>query len=220
MPATKRLFSDSLTLARLTGARGGRVLFHNFSLTIAAGQAVRLTGDNGTGKSSLLRMVAGVLPVMEGSVSFGNKNPAVCDRLDYANLYAFLPADDRDLKLLETGVENLAFWAALWKIENPAAAAAAALQAMGLQSLAQVALRYYSAGQKRRLSLARVLLKQSPLWLLDEPFNALDTKSADLLTVVLQNHLAQGGVALLAAHQAPVLENVSVVELGAKGGGA
>lgn len=220
MPATKRLFSDSLTLAHLTGARGGRVLFQNFSLTLAAGQATRLTGDNGTGKSSLLRMVAGVLPVMEGYVSFGNKNPALCDRIDYAKCYAFLPADDRDLKLLETGAENLGFWAGLWKIQNPAAAVDTALQAMGLQSLAGVPVRYYSAGQKRRLSLARVLLKQSPLWLLDEPFNALDAKSSDLLMTALQSHLAQGGVALLAAHQAPALENVRVVDIGTEGGGA
>lgn len=215
MPAAKRLFSKTLTLSDITCRRGGRVLFQNVSLTVPPGGIVHLTGRNGAGKSSLLRLIAGALPTAAGRVLWDGADISEMDREDYAQDYAFLPPDDRDLKLLETARENLLFWAMLWKIKTPDAAVNAALADMGLAPLADVPVRVFSAGQKRRLSLARLRMKQSALWLLDEPFNALDSHAADLLADALRAHAAAGDIVVLAAHQAPALAGVTALPLGA-----
>lgn len=214
MPATKRLFSKTLTLSDITCQRGGRVLFQNFSLEAPAGSIVRLTGRNGTGKSSLLRQVAGALPVQAGRILWDGADVSEMDAAHYAENYAFLPADDRDLKLLETAQENLCFWAMLWKIKNPAAAAVRAMAVMGLADLADVPVRILSAGQKRRLSIARVLMKQSPLWLLDEPFNALDDVAAEQFATAIQAHAVNGGIILMAAHHAPEMDRMLTLRMG------
>jgi heme exporter protein A len=215
MPAAKRLFSKTLTLSDITCQRGGRVLFQNFSLDAPAGTVVRLTGRNGAGKSSLLRQVAKALPVMQGRILWDAVDISEIEAESYAENYAFLPADDRDLKLLETAMENLLFWAALWKIKTPQAAAQQALSAIGLSNLADVPVRIFSAGQKRRLSIARVLMKQSALWLLDEPFNALDDVAAAQLATAIQAHAVSGGIVLMAAHQAPDMERSLTLRMGA-----
>jgi len=213
MPVAKRLFSKTLALSDITCRRGGRVLFQNFSLDAPAGVIVRLTGRNGAGKSSLLRLVAGALPAAAGRLLWDGTDISEMEAADYAQDYAFLPPDDRDLKLLETARENLLFWAALWKIKAPASAAAQALSAIGISALADVPVRLFSAGQKRRLSIARVLMKQSPLWLLDEPFNALDEAAAAHLAVAIERHAAAGGIVLMAAHHAPDMARVQVLRM-------
>lgn len=214
MPATKRLFSKTLTLSDITCQRGGRVLFQNFSTEAPAGTIVRLTGRNGAGKSSLLRQVAGVLPVSAGRILWDGFDISEMDAASYAESYAFLPADDRDLKLLETALENLCFWAMLWKIKDPTDAARRAMGVMGLADLADVPVRILSAGQKRRLSIARVLMKQSPLWLLDEPFNALDDVAAEQFATAIQAHAHSGGVVFMAAHHAPEMDRMLTLRMG------
>lgn len=214
MPAAKRLFSKTLSLSDITCQRGARVLFQNFSMDAPAGTIVRLTGRNGTGKSSLLRQVAGALPAVKGRILWDGMDISEMEAAAYAENYAFLPADDRDLKLLETAQENLCFWAMLWKINQPVDAARRAMTMMGLMELADVPVRIFSAGQKRRLSIARVLMKRSPLWLLDEPFNALDDIASEQFATAIQAHAVSGGIVLMAAHHAPDMERLQTVRMG------
>ncbi|MDP2206777.1 MAG: heme ABC exporter ATP-binding protein CcmA [Alphaproteobacteria bacterium] len=211
----KRLFSSTLSFADVACIRGNRLLFQNFSASLAAGGVLRLAGANGAGKTSLLRIVARALPHAAGRILWDGVNILENENIAHNARFAFLPADDRDLKLLETARENLHFWAVLWCIENSAAAIDAALAAMGLSSLADTPVRVFSAGQKRRLSLARIILKQCPLWLLDEPFNALDDAAIDLLSQAMAAHLAAGGMVMMATHHHPDIKNMQTAHLAA-----
>lgn len=211
MGASNRLF----VLKNLACTRGGRALFQNLNLEAGAGDVVHLSGPNGAGKTSLLRVLAGALP-FEGEILWDEKNFLENGRTIHAARYAFLPPDDRSLKVLETAYENLSFWATLW---NAAPVAIhGALAQMGLSTLKETPVRRFSAGQKRRLSLARVLVKPAKLWLLDEPFNGLDTEAAALFAAALDRHVAAGGMAVIASHypvHPPKGGRLSRIELGA-----
>lgn len=113
---------------------------------------------------------------------------------------AFLPADDRSLKPQETALENLRFWAGLWGAKDMACLDA--LEKMKIFDLRDRPVKYFSAGQKRRLSLARVFIKKAPLWLLDEPLNGLDRDSYDLFVKAINVHCSLGGMAAIASHYA------------------
>jgi heme exporter protein A len=160
--------------------RGGRLLFEGLDLSLGAGQAVLVAGPNGTGKSSLLRLAAGLLAPLAGRVE-----AAPCALADER------PALDPELPLGRA----LAFWAPV------SAAIGPALAAVGLGALGEVPVRLLSTGQLRRASLARVSLSGVRLWLLDEPANGLDTASLDLLGGLIARHLADGGAILGASHQ-------------------
>lgn len=193
MNASKRLFE----LKNVACIRGGRALFHNLSCGLQDGDVLHLSGSNGTGKTSLLRIMAGALPAAEGEILW-NGQPFLADGgEEHARRIAFLPSDDRNLKVLETAGENLDFWAAL---SGTVSKRGLALERMGLASLKDTPVRRLSAGQRRRLSLARILLSTAPLWLLDEPFNGLDAASAHLFRVALNDHAVQGGMAAIASH--------------------
>ncbi|NJC04662.1 heme exporter protein A [Sphingomonas kaistensis] len=169
-----------LALHNVACWRGGRLLFDGLDLVLQAGDAMLVTGPNGTGKSSLLRLAAGLLRPLGGRVE-----AARCALADER------PALDPELPLAAA----LAFWA-------PAGGAVpAALTAAGLDALAEVPVRLLSTGQLRRASLARVSLSGAPLWLLDEPANGLDAGSLDLLAALVARHLADGGAILAASHQ-------------------
>jgi len=211
----KRLFSSTLGFADVACIRGNRLLFQNFSATLRAGDVLRLAGANGAGKTSLLRIAAGALPHAAGRILWDGVDILENKGAPHHARFAFLPADDRDLKLLETARENLRFWAALWQLQTPVAAVDAALSAMGLLPLANAPVRILSAGQKRRLSLARVILKQSPLWLLDEPFNALDDTAIQLLSQAMAAHLAAGGMVMMATHHHPDIKGMQTAHLAA-----
>lgn len=220
MALAKRLFSSSLRFADVACVRASRLLFQNFSAVLQPGQVLRLAGVNGAGKTSLLRIAAGALPCAQGAVVWDGVDILENGAQAHNARFAFLPADDRDLKILETAWENLAFWAHLWGVASPAAAVDAALAQMGLSALAGAPVRILSAGQKRRLSLARLLLKQSPLWLMDEPFNALDAAATALLADALARHLAAGGMAMMATHHHPPLAGLQTATLQTPGGAA
>ena len=169
-----------LTLDGVACWRGGRLLFEGLDLILEPGEATLVTGPNGTGKSSLLRLAAGLLQPLAGTVT-----AAPCALADER------PALDPELPLGRA----LAFWA-------PATSdLPAALAATGLDQLAEVPVRLLSTGQLRRASLARVSLGGAPLWLLDEPANGLDAASLDLLAALIAKHLAGGGAILAASHQ-------------------
>lgn len=213
MASAKRLFSSTLRFADIACVRGSRLLFQNFSCVVGAGSVLRLAGVNGAGKTSLLRIAAGALPCAQGSVLWDSVNITENDAAVHNARFAFLPADDRDLKLLETARENLTFWARLWQLPDTAAAVQMALDTMGLFALADAPVRVLSAGQKRRLSLARMVMKPSPLWLMDEPFNALDDAAIGLLMQALAVHLDTGGMAIMATHHHPDIQGMQTAVL-------
>lgn len=164
--------------------RGERILFRNLTFALEPGQAGLLTGPNGVGKSSLLRLLAGLLQPSAGSY-IAPETKALCD--DRLALDDHLPLE-----------QTLAFWA---KLDGKGQADAGDAMALaGLDHLAEVPVRYFSTGQRQRARLARTYLTNARLWLLDEPANGLDTDSVDQLGLALQGHLDDGGIILAASH--------------------
>ena len=194
MRTTKRVFD----ISALSCVRGGRLLFQNLSFHFSEGDVLHLSGPNGAGKTSLLRILAGALPAAGGKINWQGKDFLEGGVEDHAKRYAFLPSDDKSLKSVETAGENLRFWAGLFGV--PEKKIRTALKKMDMEKLADTPVKYLSAGQRRRLSLARVFLKDAPLWLLDEPLNGLDIKSYDLFMDAINEHTADGGMAAIASH--------------------
>lgn len=175
---------DHLIAAGLSCVRGEKMLFRDLNFTLKPKQAGLLTGPNGVGKSSLLRLIAGLLEPFAGSVS-APSGVALCD--DRLALDESLP--------LQSALE---FWSAMdGKAQSECEAA---MTAAGLSHLAEVPVRYFSTGQRQRARLARTYLTGAQLWLLDEPANGLDAASVAQLGVVLQAHLDRGGSILAASH--------------------
>jgi heme exporter protein A len=156
--------------------RGGRLLFEDLSFELAAGDRLQVTGPNGSGKTSLLRLAAGLLRQEKGQVH--RAKLALAD--DHLAL-------DRELPLYRA----LRMWAA---------DVGPAIEALGLAHLTEVPVRLLSSGQAKRATLARVAASGVPLWVLDEPFNALDSESSDRLQGLIDSHCAAGGAVLAASH--------------------
>jgi heme exporter protein A len=178
--------------------RGGRRVFAGVGFSIAAGHALVLTGPNGAGKSSLLRVIAGLIRPVAGAVALEGGDP----ELSVGEQSHYVGHLD-PLKPALTVTENLAFWARFLngaRAADEAALIARALDAAGLADLAGMPAGYLSAGQRRRLSLARVLAAPRPVWLLDEPTTALDAASQERLQAVMNAHLAEGGLIVAATH--------------------
>ncbi len=175
--------------------RGGRLLFEDVSFALERGEAAIVTGPNGTGKSSLIRVAAGLLDAAaghvqrKGSVALADENAAL----------------DSDLSLGRA----LRFWARL----DGSARLDAALEAMGIAHLVPVPVRMLSTGQRKRAALVRVIASNAPLWLLDEPTNGLDAESVSRLERACAEHRTQGGVVLAATHLAFGLEGAQAISL-------
>jgi heme exporter protein A len=170
-----------LRFDQVTCLRGGRLLFRNLDLTLRAGEALVVGGPNGVGKSSLIRIAAGLLRPFAGTVARGS----ALGLADEAN------ALDERLALGRA----LEFWARL-----DGRSPDAAMAAMGLAHLAEVPVRMLSTGQRKRATIARVIASRAPLWLLDEPANGLDSDGADLLAQAIGTHRQNGGAVLAASH--------------------
>lgn len=173
--------------------RGERRLFDRFDLHLQAGEAISLTGANGAGKTSLLRAVAGLLEPEAGDIGFGGEDPAAARA---AGLH-FLGHHD-GLKPARTAAEEFGFWTR-WDGAS-AMATALAVQSLELAPLMPLEIRRLSAGQRRRIALARLVAARRPLWLLDEPMSPLDAAWRARFGELIAAHLATGGMVLAAVH--------------------
>lgn len=182
-----------LDVETLTVRRGGRAVLDGVSFRVASGEALLLTGPNGAGKTTLLRAVAGLIGAEAGVVSLagGDVEATVGDQCHFVgHLNAVKPG--------LTAMENLSFWeGALGHDTMPVHRA---LDRFGLGGMADVPAGYLSAGQKRRLGLARLLVARRPVWLLDEPTVSLDAASVGTFAGIVAEHLANGGIVVAATH--------------------
>ncbi|MXO72778.1 heme ABC exporter ATP-binding protein CcmA [Alteraurantiacibacter buctensis] len=181
-----------LTATDLACRRGERLLFARLSLELSSGQALQVAGPNGMGKSSLIRLLAGLLRPFAGSVERSGQLALVDER----------PALDEHQPLGAA----LAFWGALDK-------GAAPLERLGLATLIDVPVRYLSTGQRKRAALARLIGQDAPIWLLDEPLNGLDTHGVALVEALVGEHCVGGGMAVIASHQPFTLPGLQRLDL-------
>ena len=192
--------SQGLQLDDLTCTRGSRQLFSSLTMGVKPGDLLRVRGANGAGKTSLLRMLCGLLLPTSGQVLWcGKPLAAQRDKLGQDLMYLGHAAALKDEL---SPLENLADACALGGHASGTAAAMAALQGAGLRGHERTPARRLSQGQRRRSALARLALSQNaPLWILDEPFNALDTAANVWLTGLIESHLHSGGMVVLTSHQ-------------------
>ncbi len=190
--------------------RGGRLLFAGLSFEAEQGSALIVTGPNGAGKSSLLRALCGFLPVQSGGFALQGGDP---ERTVGEEAHYLGHADA--LKGALSAGENLAFWAGALGGDPSRQASRNALGRVGLAHVIDFPVRALSAGQKRRVALARLLVAQRPLWLLDEPTTALDAAAQAAFAAILQDYLNDGGVVVAATHAPLGLSGARELRLGA-----
>ncbi|CAN5417097.1 heme ABC exporter ATP-binding protein CcmA [soil metagenome] len=196
-----------LNLENLSVRRGGRLLFEGLNLSLAAGEAAALTGRNGAGKTSLLRTISGLVQTESGAVTFGDLDPSQA-RGEGLHLIGHLDG----LKPARTAREELDFWAR-WT-GGDAASTIKAIATLELSTLLDLEVRRLSAGQRRRLALARLIAAPRPLWLLDEPLSPLDAVWRERFGQVMAGHLATGGLIVAAVHD-PLPVPHKTLEIGA-----
>ena len=202
-----------LVAENLVLQRGGRTVVDGLSFRLDSGEALLLTGPNGSGKTTLLRALAGFLAPASGTILLVDA-PAERERAELSHFVGHLDG----LKSHLTVAENLAFWAAYLDEEGGGAQRErleAALDRFDLAALADIPAGYLSAGQKRRLALARLGVAERPVWLLDEPTVSLDAASVALLVKAIARHVAAGGLAAIATHVPMGLERAREIRLGA-----
>jgi heme exporter protein A len=188
-----------LQASNLSCIRGDRELFSGVGFELAPGGLLRLLGANGAGKTSLLRLLCGLLRPDTGNVQWsGVDTDADPDAFHAAMLYL---GHQNALQDALTVQENLAFYAALAGDSGQALRTVPALTRMGVRACQHKLVRHLSQGQKRRAALSRLLLTQAPLWILDEPFVALDHAAILTLAEVVSEHLQQGGMVIMTSHQ-------------------
>jgi heme exporter protein A len=207
-----------LAAAELIGAdlacrRGQRLVFTGLSFRLAAGGALTLTGANGSGKSSLLRIIAGLLAPAAGQLSWG-ATPVSADLAGHRAGLHYVGHLDA-IKPAMTPREMLSFWGALrgGRVGRAASRHEAALAALAVDGIADWPCRWLSAGQRRRVALARLLAEPAPLWLLDEPTAALDLDGQSRLEQAIASHCAAGGMVIVATHTPLALDGAAILAL-------
>ena len=198
----------------LVCVRGERRVFADLDFAVDAGGALVLAGANGSGKSSLLRLMAGLSRPASGTLAWDGAATAVDPEAHRARLHYVGHLDA--VKPVLTVAENLRFWAGLRpgrRAGNPGDSVGPELETFGIAHLADVPGRFLSAGQKRRLTLARVVTAPAPLWLLDEPTTALDEAATASLEAAIAGHRAGGGMVVVATHARMAVDGARVLDL-------
>ncbi len=194
-----------LRVEELAARRGERVIFSNVSLGLEPGEATVVTGPNGAGKTTLLRVLAGLLPASGGSFGFdphSEDEPPPVHYLGHHNA----------LKFALTAHENLDFWQSFAGAGT--LPVADALERVGLTGVDHVPAGDLSAGQKRRVALARLLLNDRPVWLLDEPTSTLDQDAEARFVGLIEDHLETGGIAVITTHRKLALKGLQTLKMG------
>ena len=210
-PPNLSLNLSSLRANALTCVRGERTLFTGLDLEVSAGQWLHVRGENGIGKTSLLRLLSGLTKPAAGEI-FWNEQLISADPSEYHRNLLFLGHRD-SLKEDLTALENLSIATALDGVAISEEEILLALHRFGLRGREDLPVNCLSAGQKRRVLLARLLLRQAKLWILDEPFNALDVRAVEMLSELILEHIASGGMAIMTSHQEIPMPNGRVVQL-------
>lgn len=201
-----------LTVENLSVRKGEDLLFMNISLMLTSGESLLLTGKNGTGKSTLLRTIAGLLPPETGTITLSGlgvdsevRASEACHYLGHRN------AMKADL----TVFENLTFWKSFLGnfIGGNSITIEEAAEIVRLTAITHLPYGYLSAGQQRRFAMAKVLISWRPIWLLDEPTAALDKESEKLFAEIMQKHLDKGGMIIAATHQPLGFECTNTIEM-------
>ena len=195
-----------LVASGLAAVRSGRAVFADQSFAVGSGELLAVTGPNGSGKSTMLRLVAGLIRPAGGTVSLDpSAEEGVGAEVHYlGHLDALKPS--------LTLSENLSFWKKLWR--GPGLQPGEALDRLGLAHLADLPAGILSAGQKRRAAIARLLLANRPIWLLDEPTTALDVDAEKTLGRLIGKHLSDGGLVLAATHRPLPVASTATLRLG------
>jgi heme exporter protein A len=183
-----------LVAENLGGERGGETVFSGIGFALEKGDALVVTGPNGAGKSTLLRVVAGLLPVAQGRVRVeggGEDFPSVASACHYLG-------HQNAMKTVLSVAENLRFWREF--SGEPALGIEEALETVGLEGIGHLPFGYLSTGQRRRASIAKLLVSHRPLWLLDEPTAGLDKASEERFGGLMRRHLEAGGMVIAATH--------------------
>lgn len=191
---------STLRFDSLGCSKGGRKLFQNIHCTLEAGRWLHVVGVNGIGKTSLLRMLCGLAPIESGAILW-NDVPIQKQRADFQRDLCYL-GHLNGLQESMTVRENLAFTAALGGFSTDEGSIRSILARFGVPGRGEHLVRHLSQGQKRRVALCRLALSQAPLWVLDEPFVAMDDTGIQMLTGLIAEHLANGGLTVLTSHQA------------------
>jgi len=200
-----------LDVQQLESIRGDRRLYRDLSFSLQDGEILYLRGHNGSGKTTLLRTLSGLMLPTAGDILWNNEN--ITEQKDeYANDLLYI-GHKNGVKGDLTCLENLHFSCALDEIELNREMGVSALVKMGLRGYEDLPSHVLSQGQTRRVALARLLLSRHKLWILDEPFTALDVAAVDLLQQVIRDHVATGGMVMLTTHQEVALTSGSVKEV-------
>ncbi|MEM9098158.1 MAG: heme ABC exporter ATP-binding protein CcmA [Pseudomonadota bacterium] len=198
-----------LEISNLACRRAGRLVFTDLNLRLNPGEVALLRGPNGVGKSTLLRVLSGLLPPISGQVRLGDRDLGQ-DRAAYQEKIAYAGHLDA-IKPALSIIDNLALWSAI--SGAPGLPIPLILQRFGLDRISDRRVAECSAGQKRRLGLARLLVAERPLWLLDEPTVSLDQSAKAQIAELVREHLAKGGLALIASHEDLGLGQIKTLEM-------
>ncbi|MEY3543057.1 MAG: hypothetical protein RLZZ140_273 [Pseudomonadota bacterium] len=200
-----------LRVVNLSCSKGERILFSGVQTELKPGEILHVRGENGVGKTSLLRMVVGLSTPAAGDILWNDVPISRC-RESYLENLLFL-GHHSALKADLTATENLRFSSSIDGMALTEGAVTAVLGQFGLKGREQFPIEWLSAGQKRRVLLARLSLRSAKLWVLDEPFNALDINATEFLLQMIADHLAADGMVLMTSHQSLALSNVRVLSL-------
>ncbi|MDX8479087.1 heme ABC exporter ATP-binding protein CcmA [Mesorhizobium sp. VK24D] len=200
-----------LIAENLGGERGGETVFSGIGFALEKGEALIVTGPNGAGKSTLLRVLAGLLPAAEGRVRVEGGGEEFSSVASTAHYLGHLNA----MKTALSVDENLGFWRAFQG--EPGLVVEEALETVGLGGLGHLPFGYLSTGQKRRASIAKLLVSRRPIWLLDEPTAGLDKASEERFAGLMKGHLEDGGIVVAATHLPLGLEGAKALRMGMAG---